>query len=316
MWCSAGYTDDTLAKVLMEATMYVPPGMSIQAAGRAGPHVASSQSNTCNAFASAQYPPRGSAIDTRGNLSTECSSVGQLLPGQQNLCSLSADYQPRLCTSSVVPLGSAMATGNIGVEGCEAQASGLHLFDAEPLIAPCKHVATSASPCIARTGGTSFSGANTSVGPRLPMMLDQKAMCQDGDTAFASFMSAFRHELQAARKRDVRIQKFVPSANSHMGNPSLAEARAEEVFAVRSAGELGESAIAGGPEAIDDFDEWPDEFLLLGVAAQDPQDAFSAHSTTSSTASDTVTTDATEESSDIRDDDDDAWAWPVEMLVA
>lgn len=59
------------------------------------------------------------------------------------------------------------------------------------------------------------------------------------------------------------------------------------------------------PGQPDEFDEWPDEFLLLGITEQDVTFAPDSGTTTS----ETVTTDATEDASDTDED-----IWPLEML--
>merc|ERR1711988_684464 len=61
-------------------------------------------------------------------------------------------------------------------------------------------------------------------------------------------------------------------------------------------------------EDEDDFAEWPDELLLLGIN----MDEAEAGSTTSTTTTTTTTDDDTNETDDTDDEDEDAW--PLEML--
>eukprot|EP00966_Prymnesium_polylepis_P143309 3308295-Prymnesium_polylepis.1 len=168
-------------------------------------------------------------------------------------------------------------------------------------------------------GGTGATGPmQLPTGPKLPPgvppppgVLGQGSAAnmagEEGD--FSSFMLAFRDEIKASREHDKRVSKFVPSSACAVAAPSTQQQiqqRADEIF--------GESPMAPGRMADDDddeddFAEWPDELLLLGVN-MDEAEAGSTTSTTTTTT--TTTTDETDETDDEEDDED---AWPLEMLM-
>jgi len=125
-------------------------------------------------------------------------------------------------------------------------------------------------------------------------------------------MSAFRTEMREARDQGARLQKFVPSSKIEGARREELERRANDIFGL---GVDADAAMASYEAAADDFDEWPDEFLLLGVAAEDGGDAATTSDTPESTTSDTLSTEGTEETEDTDDDDDDDDAWPIELLV-
>ena len=131
-----------------------------------------------------------------------------------------------------------------------------------------------------------------------------------GEGAFTDFMAAFRTEMREARDQGDRKQKFVPSKTAAESKRAALERRAEQIFGVGVGERDDDDALAGA----EDFDEWPDEFLLLGVAEGDAEAGSSPSpdsdtSTTSTTASDTEETDT--EETDYEDED----AWPIEMLI-
>ena len=85
------------------------------------------------------------------------------------------------------------------------------------------------------------------------------------------------------------------------------EKRANDIFGVA----MDEGELDYSLQAAEDFDEWPDEFLLLGVAEQEAEQGSSpTPESETSTTSETGSTEETEET-----DDDDEDAWPIEMLV-
>jgi len=132
----------------------------------------------------------------------------------------------------------------------------------------------------------------------------------NGDAAFSDFMTAFRSEMRLARDQGERQQKYVPSSKIQLEQQAAIERRANEIFGIGADSDPAyrEEVLLTG----DDYDEWPDEFLLLGVAEQEP----AGGSTTPSPESETSTTSetaSTEETEDEEDFDDDAW--PMEMLI-
>lgn len=86
--------------------------------------------------------------------------------------------------------------------------------------------------------------------------------------------------------------------------------RANQIFGIGVDEDNHINAVAESLALADEFDEWPDEFLLLGVAQEDPEQGSSPESETSTT-SETATTEDTDEDTDFDEDD----AWPIEMLV-
>ena len=132
----------------------------------------------------------------------------------------------------------------------------------------------------------------------------------DNDATFTDFMSAFRTEMRDARTADVRTQKFLPSAHLVQQQQAQLEQRANEIFGVGA--DLDPGFTNEGLMMGDDFDEWPDEFLLLGVAEQDAVDGSTSPSPESETST-TSETASTEDEEDNEEDDDDAW--PIEMLI-
>merc|ERR1711998_281658 len=123
-------------------------------------------------------------------------------------------------------------------------------------------------------------------------------------------MTAFRDEIKATREHDSRVAKFVPSskfANSAPDTQLQIEQRADEIFGPSPVGPglTGENV----DDDEDDFAEWPDELLLLGIN----MDEAEAGSTTSTTTTTTTTDDDTNETDDTDDEDEDAW--PLEMLI-
>ena len=66
---------------------------------------------------------------------------------------------------------------------------------------------------------------------------------------------------------------------------------------------------------LQDFDEWPDEFLLLGVAEEEAEAASSPEAspdTETTTTTDEEGEGSTDETEETEDEDD---AWPIEMLI-
>ena len=132
----------------------------------------------------------------------------------------------------------------------------------------------------------------------------------EGEVAFSDFMAAFRSEMREARDQGQRMQKFVPSTKVQDAKRLAMEQRANDAFGV---GTDVIDASFGPQENMqlpEEFNEWPDEFLLLGVAEQDAEVGLSPESDTSTT-SDTASTEGDTDETDLEEDD----LWPVEMLV-
>ena len=118
--------------------------------------------------------------------------------------------------------------------------------------------------------------------------------------------------MRDARDGAERKQKYVPSTKLARDQQKALEERANEIFGMGV--EYGASVMA---EEEDAFDEWPDEFLLLGVAQQDAEQASSPspESDTSTTSDTERTTSDTEETEETELDDDEDDAWPLELLI-
>ena len=148
--------------------------------------------------------------------------------------------------------------------------------------------------------------------PPPPTIGGQGGVGMSGEMAFGEFMNAFRTEMRDARDGNERKQKYVPSAKVEKDRQKALEERANEIFGVGT--EYGAAVTA---EEEDAFDEWPDEFLLLGVAQQDAEQASSPSpdSDTSTTSETERTTSDTEETEETELDDDEDDAWPLELLI-
>ena len=136
------------------------------------------------------------------------------------------------------------------------------------------------------------------------------AIAAEGDAAFTDFMSAFRTEMNQARGQGERLHRFVLSSNIQRTQQAARESLAGNIFGV---GVDADPSVADGSLTMaEEFDEWPDEFLLLGVAEEDAE-AISSPSPASETSStsETVSTEVTEDETD--DDEEDTW--PLEMLI-
>ena len=345
---AAGYTDDTLAKVLLEATLYIPPGTSIQASGAGGPMMPGDSTLHAGEVAISEQQmqqfmqlqaqgliPSAQGVPTAGMFqvpipsgfgpSTPGAPVGFAPTGFAPSAGLGA---PGFGPPGVGPPG--LGPPGFGAPGFGPPGFGPPGFGppgfgppgAFPGMAPAGAFPGMASagcgpPFLpggaAAPGAPGYAGfaASTNLPPGVPPPPPpgRKAGDVDADGNFSEFLSAFRSEMRAARSQDERIQKFVPSDAMRKKDEASIEARANTIFGMG----VDQDPINrddGSAELNDDFDEWPDEFLLLGVAQEDPQDASSSPDSTTSTTSGTETTEGTEET-----DDEDEDAWPIEMMV-
>jgi len=132
----------------------------------------------------------------------------------------------------------------------------------------------------------------------------------DGEVEFADFMTAFRSEMQRAREADHMKQKFVPSAA--IGPTGAEAARREDLAARQRADEIFGTMLATVPgdneeSEEEDYDEWPDELLVLGLAVDPAEDRTSTTSSTTSPTPSSHTTSPTESTGSEND-------WPLELL--
>jgi hypothetical protein len=306
---AVGYTDESLSKLLLEAISYIPPGSSIQVAGAGG------------------------AGDGGGGLTLGAGQVGVSEQQLQQLLQLQAQG---LIPGAGGPGGPMqmpvpMRPGMPGMFPGMAPMGGMPMFGGMGGPMPGMMGPGFGMPGMPGMGGPGGGfggpgmpgmggppGAGAPGGPALPpgvppppgTMGGGGAPAEGGDVeAFSTFMNAFRTEMRQARDQGTRLQKFVPSAKTMEAKRLAAEKRANEVFGV---GIDDGTGLDDELQNAEDFDEWPDEFLLLGVAEQDGQQGSSpSPDSDTSTTSETASTEGTEET-DEEDEDD---AWPIEMLI-
>jgi len=105
-------------------------------------------------------------------------------------------------------------------------------------------------------------------------------------------------------------QKFVPSAA--IGPTGAEAARREDLAARQRAEEIFGTMLATVPgdneeSEEEDYDEWPDELLVLGLAVDPAEDRTSTTSSTTSPTPSSHTTSPTESTGSEND-------WPLELL--
>jgi hypothetical protein len=268
---AVGYTDETLAKLLMEVVSYIPPGSSIQVAGTAG-------TNTNMKVGSGA----GAAVDNP--VGVPLHQISTVAGGGWDPCA-----SPMMLTSSLaMPFAAPMlADAPRGTFDSRNQvAASIHRAESGQLQRP--HALPQCVPLLPGQN-SAFEGE-----------VDSKA--------FSEFMSAFRTEMLQAKERGERKHKFVPSTKSQLS--TALETRAEAVYGLGVEARV-QSSLLNEEGQDTSFEEWPDEFLLLGVAEQDA-DAGSTPSPESETST-TTDTATTEEDTDETEYEEDAW--PIEMLV-
>ena len=313
---AVGYSEDTLSKLLMEAASYIPPGTSIQAANAAGggPTVPGAGGVTLGP---------GQAVVSEGQLQQMLALQAQgLLPTAQGaalggagpapMAAGAPGFAPGLGLPGMGGFGG-MGLGGMGAPGGFAapgsyggSMAGPPSGFAPPGFAP---------PGFGSGAQPGFGGTRAAMrppgGPPLPDGVPPPPqpgagtnVKGDGDQAFSEFLTAFRSEMSNARAADLRKGKIVPSSKIEGQKRLEMERKANEIFG-GSGVEVDDAA--GG----EDFDEWPDEFLLLGVAQEEAERGSSpSPESETSTTSETASTDETDEGTD---DDEDAW--PIEMLI-
>jgi hypothetical protein len=307
---SVGYTDETLSKLLTEAISYIPPGSSIQVAGTSVADDTTTQINRmCNVGISSEQWH----VMQRQAQSLFSSAEG--MPSARQVTSRAAAINPALATTvGGTPVSASMylATGRLPVyqdpQSCFGSRS-VGLSGA--LVAPTFSGPTNAVPPVENAPSIHrpTSHALSEVVPTVPGRATPSC---EGEATFSEFMAAFRTEMRQSRDLSERMQKFVPSSKMQDNNWALVQQSANKIFG-RSM-ESGMSASVEnnlGTEDLLDFDEWPDEFLLLGVAEQDAEAGSSPSS--ESEISTTTETGSTEETAET--DNDDENAWPIEMLI-
>ena len=271
---AAGYTDETLAKVLTEATLYIPPGMSIQAAGAGGPSLPEVSTDLGQASVSQaqvadflQLQAQGLLPSSQQHLLNKTS--GSLLSGSTigpTLTALGPTSGP----------GSSLLSGAVGcpmyAQGACGVAVGGNPFAGLGVMGGAAHFGTGDPapgrlaygplPPAVQTGlpHQELRLAPEDLPPGIPPPPSSgkggKGMAADiGESAFSDFMAAFRVEMRAAREHNARVQKFVPSSKLWNQEEAGILSRANDVFSVEMAEPGAMASHAAGNE---DFDEWPD----------------------------------------------------------
>jgi hypothetical protein len=264
---AVGYTEDSLAKVLQEVALNVPPGAPIQAVSTR----AATDFSTGDVRAQ-ELPPSMA-------LREGCLTKGLLSEGFQSL-SLDMTSGPSHCMGC-----SGFMNMNMNMNTDMNMNMNMNPLAMSALMAPPKaqidHFPRTSYP-------TPFVGDEVS-GQQI------KVRAGDDDHGFKEFLTAFRTEMSYARDLGMRKQRFVHSSKLKTDPQPQAPSTFDDV------------TFSDHDPGADSFDEWPDEFLLLGVAAEDSAPLLES-TPESSTTSDTG---STYETSDSNDDD----VWPVELLI-
>jgi hypothetical protein len=303
---TVGYTDDSLAKLLGEAISFVPPGSSIQVAqqGAAAAGGAALADGQC-AVSEAQMQQL-MQMQAQGLLPTP-----QAVPGGVGTVPMAVPgmmMPPGMMPPGMMPPGMMPGFPGMGMPGMPMPGMPM-----PPGMAPGMPM----GPVPGMGVAPGFGAKPLPEGVPPPPGAMGAAAAGEGDVAFTDFMSAFRTEMKQARDQGERMAKFVPSSKVHAAKRQAdLDRRANEIFGVGVAADFAIRDEADASLALaEEFDEWPDEFLLLGVAEQDAAQGGSSPDTsrsdTSTTTSETASTDETEEETE--DDGEDAW--PIEMLV-
>jgi hypothetical protein len=277
---AAGYTEDHLIKLLMEAAAYVPAGMSIQAMG-----VGSSESGGAVVAGSTHDSQLG-----RGAFSTPAS----ICPTDSRACS---------CSSACIPSHpGGLSVGELPFSGPRIAASfqkeqGLLL--GEPNTTTRMSLNDTMGPGISALGAVAPAGHIPGRLPHLGTIPSAPLhSVPEGGETFSDFIHLFRKEMRLAKEHESRATKFVQSRAVHtitdVGG-SVADTHAVVYPFVRES----------HYEEDDDYDYWPD--FGLGVAQDDGQEGLSISTTSTTEGS---TSEQRHDSSEVEED-----LWPIELVV-
>lgn len=279
---AVGYTDDTLAKLLQEATLYIPPGTAIQAAG-------TDDRTHSNAIAT---QPSGEHLTSHGSMLQ--------LQAEGTVASASLGFDPSLASGMM--MGGCLSGGPTPVGTWPQHTSWL-----PQTTGPFANMA-----CIKPMGASTFaplvrSETTLPVGvPPPPGVCSATYETHEDGLAFKDFMDAFRVEMRKAKDKESRTGRFIPSSHLEKQQQQRIEEQANAIFGV---GPMNEFDPLEASDDSEDYDYWPDELVPAGIAVDEPQ-IGSTSTTASTTESSTASTDVSEETEDGADD-----YWPVELLV-
>ena len=281
---SMGYTDETLSKLLAEAASYIPPGSSIQLAA----------SNNSENAAPHTHTTVGTYGAMRGETKWECRPLASSSNFQEPVPLPAAQASvPSYCLSPTT--GCFAHLPSTGVVPCSA-----------PVLTT---LGTVPGPIMGTQSVLHAEGYHQLATPALPPVPGiQSHLGTGGDAIFSDFMSAFRSEMQAARIEGERLHKLLPRFKEQLPQNSSLTGRANAAMI----GSNSDIAVGIDDDPEHGFDEWPDEFLLLGVGEEEVEPVlFPEPETETSTTSDTGTTEDTEEGQEM-----DNETWPIELLLS
>lgn len=270
---AAGYTDDTLSKLLTEAILYIPPGTSIQAAG-------GSAGMTCS-----DLPPGAQPSITQEQMDVFLRMQAQgLMPSST---AGTAAFQPNVpqvapfstpscegygfCTSHPalppnVYMGGSSMSGSAGpILGFGTTMGMPCSLNAPPqTFAPSYGVPLASNVAgYAAGGGPAAGGYPDMLGmtmsaslpagvPPPPSGSGAGGIAAGDDGTFNDFMNAFRTEMRDARAKHARVGTFVPSSHLERQEERRVETLANEIFGI------GPHMVAGDDSNVDsdDYDYW------------------------------------------------------------
>uniref|UniRef100_A0A7S3BDH7 Uncharacterized protein n=1 Tax=Haptolina ericina TaxID=156174 RepID=A0A7S3BDH7_9EUKA len=296
---AAGHSDETLQKLLHEA-MYIPPGASIQAASLGD--IGGSRSG-----GGGNGPISGGLSEGQIQQFVEMQAAGLIPFGVPSVPMQEMQVPIPLPGAAPMPMGAPLGLASslpAGFGGLLASAStGGSLPVQQPMPQPAPFPAP--APFMGASPGQ-FSqilrSAPLPPGVPPPPVAGGGATDTGGEGDFNTFMTAFRDEIKATRDQQGRVAKYVPSrtcATAEAEKQSI-QAKADAIYG------QGPAEMRAAEGELDDFTEWPDELLLLGIDVDDAEDG----TTTSTTTTTTTTTE-----SEVEDETDDDDAWPLELLV-
>ena len=344
---AAGYTDDTLAKLLAEATLAIPPGMSIQAAGAGGPsppHVSTDSGQVAlsqeqlwqllqlqaqGLMPSPQRVAVGAISGSAGSVTCPQLSVLGPTPAVGSVSASASSLLPSGVLgypgfthgSCSAPLGGVCPPAGIaGMIGTAAPSDISMPATDGYLPFPPAQAWVSAQAAAASTlfpsafgpqpmGQTPYSSAIPQPPIDSRFRVPTEVTAGEESRAFNEFMNAFRVEMRQAKASNTRIARFVPS--SAMDKARGIEEQANKIFDVPAPGS-GEGQTDGW-DVDDDYDYWPDELVPLGISQDEQIANDTTPSITSSTEEDSTPT--TEATSDSMPSDEPADLWPIELLI-
>jgi hypothetical protein len=279
---AAGYTDDTLAKLLQEATLYIPPGTAIQAA--VADRCSYSDARPCLSDLITAAAVHGFA-GPMTKVAPVQTSEAPMLTMVEGPC-----RQPATKGPSAGPSREAFEVGTH--KSCSAQISTASLMIAQPFCAIDTSCSVEPPGCDTRVSGAA-----------------------DEDIAFKEFMDAFRSEMRQTQDKKDRAGRFVlsrvlvPPQRSH--SQARSDVRADPNSCVCDEVGIGQVApplILESASDDDDYEYWPDELVTIGIGLDEPQ--ISTTTPRSMSATESTSTTETENSEECTDTD----AWPIEML--